>query len=100
MHARIRAPHDGDALRVGRLDGATTPFNRPPRAGLADPPDDLQQPDPPKEPTTNKAFSAIALVGPLLMGGVLIAVTGNIRFALFMLMSPIMLISNHVASKK
>jgi DNA segregation ATPase FtsK/SpoIIIE, S-DNA-T family len=100
VHAVVRTPVSGDELRVGRVDGATSPFNRPPRPGTPAPSPDLALPPPPKERRNDRAFSAVALVGPLLMGGVMIAITGNPRFAMFMLMSPVMLLGNHLAGKR
>ncbi|MEX0836072.1 MAG: hypothetical protein WD010_08275, partial [Nitriliruptor sp.] len=96
MHASVRRPESGDELRISSLDGPTSPFNRLLRPGLPT----LEPPAPPKERRSDRAFSAIALIGPVLMGGAMVAITRNPRFALFMLMSPVMLIGNYVASKR
>jgi DNA segregation ATPase FtsK/SpoIIIE, S-DNA-T family len=100
VHAQVRRPEAGDELRVSSLDGATSPFNRPPRPGRPEPLPPLDLPAPPKPRRSDRAFSAIALIGPVLMGGMMVAITRNPRFALFMLMSPVMLIGNYVAGKR
>ncbi len=100
VHGILRRPVAGDELRISSLDGPTSPFNRPPRAGLPNELPAIDPPAPPKQRRSDRAFSAIALIGPVLMGGAMVAITRNPRFALFMLMSPVMLIGNYVATKR
>ncbi len=103
-HARLlaRVPDDRplavDPLR--RVTGGLVPFNRPPRSALAEEPQSIEAPEAPKDSKRARALSIISIVVPLLMGLVLIAVTRNPLFALFMLLSPVMAIGNWLATRR
>jgi DNA segregation ATPase FtsK/SpoIIIE, S-DNA-T family len=92
------APAGVDPLR--RHSTGTLPFNRPPRPALPPEPAPLTAPDPPQSSSSRAMLSAAVIVGPLLMGGLLIWLTGNPRFALFMLMSPVMAVGNHLTQRR
>ncbi len=74
----------------GRRGDGTLSFNRPPREAPAPQPDPVPVVAAPSEPAVSVSpFSVAAVVGPLLMAGVMVAVMSDPRFALFALLSPI-----------
>ena len=86
------------AARPG-LD-ATALFNRPPRPAPAIGLDPIPVPDPPADATRRAAFDIAALIGPALMGLVMVQLLGNVRYALFALMAPLLMISNHLVTAR
>lgn len=79
----------------------TVPFNRPPRPAAPEPTPPRAVPDPPAEArSVQGAGLAAMIIGPLLMGGVMVAVYGDLRFAAFMLMSPVLGIGNWWSNKR
>jgi DNA segregation ATPase FtsK/SpoIIIE, S-DNA-T family len=91
-------PAGVDPLR--RHSTGTLPFNRPPRPALPTGPEPLRAPDPPDANASRAVLSAVMIIAPLIMGGALIWMTGNPRFGLFMLMSPIMAVGNYLTQKR
>ena len=95
--------HDSAAPAAGALQNltgaATAPFNRPPRAGLPPEADSVDVPEPQDVPDATR-FSLITIAAPLIMAGVLVVVLGNIRFALFALLSPVMAIGMYFEQKR
>ncbi|MCA1676615.1 MAG: FHA domain-containing protein, partial [Actinobacteria bacterium] len=79
--------------------GGTVPFNRPPRAAPPPEPPALARPKPPREEAAKQPFSWISLLVPIVLGAVMAAVFSPI-YALFMLLSPVMLIGNWVESRR
>ncbi|MGH3710634.1 MAG: FtsK/SpoIIIE domain-containing protein, partial [Pseudonocardiaceae bacterium] len=79
--------------------GGHVPFNRPPRA--APPPEfpAMALPKPPREEPAKQPFSWISLLVPVAIGAVMIPLFGAVS-ALFMLLSPVMLIGNWVESRR
>lgn len=92
--------------RPGYLAGArpasdgTVLFNRPPRAAPVLGLDPIPVPDPPANATRRAAFDIAALIGPVLMGLVMVRLLGNVRYALFALMAPVLMISNHLVTAR
>ena len=87
-----------DPLR--RHHTGTLPFNRPPRSALPSAPGPVTAPEPP-DPTASRAvLSAAMIVAPLLMGGALIWMTANPRFALLLLMSPVMAVGTYLTQRR
>lgn len=76
------------------------PFNRPPRPALAPEVAPVVVPDPPVDKKRAAAFSVAAMLGPIIMGVVMVQLLGNIRYALFALMSPVMLITNTIGTRR
>ncbi len=87
---------DGDLMRFGATQArirpghvderVAGPFNRPPRQ----PPP--RRDDPPQEPVAperTRTLGVAAIVGPALMGGALVVVYGDLRFALLALIGPV-----------
>ncbi|MGH8884800.1 MAG: FtsK/SpoIIIE domain-containing protein [Egibacteraceae bacterium] len=103
-HARIVADLPDDRpLTVDplhRAAGGLVPFNRPPRPALPPPPAAIASPQAPKEPSRNLAFSILSIAAPLVMGGVMIAVTHKPQYALFMLLSPVMAVGSWIAARR
>ncbi|MGH3807525.1 MAG: FtsK/SpoIIIE domain-containing protein, partial [Pseudonocardiaceae bacterium] len=79
--------------------GGHVPFNRPPRA--APPPEfsAMALPKPPREEPAKQPFSWISLLVPVAIGAVMVPLFGPLS-ALFMLLSPVMLIGNWVESRR
>lgn len=80
--------------------GATVPFNRPPRPAPPDAPEAVDTPKAPGEPTGASAVGIMSIIAPLLFGGAMVLITGQIYFALFILLSPVMVIGNALDSKR
>jgi S-DNA-T family DNA segregation ATPase FtsK/SpoIIIE len=87
-----------DPVRQANLAG-TIPFNRPPRnrplAGDAA----LSAPEEPKE-ASRPRFSFASAFGPLILGVVMVLVLKNILFALFCLLSPVMVIGSWLEQRR
>ncbi len=82
-----------------RTAGGNIAFNRPPRPIPAADTRPVPLPAPPREESARQPFSWIALLVPLVFAAVLVIVTGNALFALFALLSPLMLIGNFYESR-
>ncbi|MGJ4845795.1 FtsK/SpoIIIE domain-containing protein [Leifsonia sp. Le1] len=78
---------------------ATAPFNRPPRLGQAEAGEPVLPPSPKDVPPASK-FNLIAVLAPLVMAGVLVAVLGDMRFAMFALLSPVMAIGMYFEQRR
>ncbi|HEY1566446.1 MAG TPA: FtsK/SpoIIIE domain-containing protein [Solirubrobacteraceae bacterium] len=87
-----------DPVRQANLAG-TIPFNRPPRNRplLADAA--LSAPEEPKE-ASRPRFSFASAFGPLILGVVMVLVLKNILFALFCLLSPVMVIGSWLEQRR
>ncbi|MGI8939207.1 MAG: FtsK/SpoIIIE domain-containing protein [Iamia sp.] len=80
--------------------GTTVPFNRPPRPAPPEPPDPIDTPKAPSEGAGPTAVGIMAILGPLVFGGAMVAITGRWYFALFILLSPVMMIGNAIDSRR
>jgi DNA segregation ATPase FtsK/SpoIIIE, S-DNA-T family len=87
-----------DPVRQANLAG-TIAFNRPPRTRGAEGEEPLKAPEQPGEGTRPR-FSVASAVGPLIMGGVMVVVLHNIIYALFMLLSPILVIGSWIEQRR
>jgi DNA segregation ATPase FtsK/SpoIIIE, S-DNA-T family len=87
-----------DPLRQARRDG-TIPFNRPPRARSPEAGGPLSAPERPPDPERPR-LSIVSAVGPLVLGLVLVIALHNILFALFMLLSPILVIGSWLENRR
>ena len=79
--------------------GGLVPFNRPPRVRRSGPDDPLTAPEEVREQAPQK-FSMVSAFAPLLLGGVMVIVLHNILFALFMLLSPVMVVGSWWESRR
>jgi DNA segregation ATPase FtsK/SpoIIIE, S-DNA-T family len=77
-----------------RTAGGNIAFNRPPRPVPAADARPVPLPAPPREEPAKQPFSWIMLLVPLLFAAVLVVATSNALFALFALLSPLMLVGN------
>lgn len=83
------APRPGSLHNL--TPAATAPFNRPPRPGLDPAPEPLPAPAP-KDVAPASKFSYITVLAPLLLAGAMVMMLGDLRFAMFALLSPVMAI--------
>ena len=79
--------------------GGTVSFNRPPRAAPPAAPGELVAPSEPAEPS-KPHFSIASTVGPIVLAVVMVAVTRELRFGLFALLSPLIGIGTYVESQR
>jgi S-DNA-T family DNA segregation ATPase FtsK/SpoIIIE len=87
-----------DPVRQANLAG-TIPFNRPPRNRPPAGDDALTAPEEPKE-ASRPRFSFASAFGPLILGVVMVLVLKNILFALFCLLSPVMVIGSWLEQRR
>jgi S-DNA-T family DNA segregation ATPase FtsK/SpoIIIE len=87
-----------DAVRQASLLG-TIAFNRPPRTRSTSGAQPIEAPTEPGE-WQKARFSIASAVGPLLMGGVMVVLLHNIIYALFMLLSPILVLGNYLEQRR
>ncbi len=87
-----------DPLRQARRDG-TIPFNRPPRARSPEAGGPISAPERPPDPDRPR-LSIVSAVGPLVLGLVLVIALHNILFALFMLLSPILVVGSWLENRR
>jgi len=96
------APDDrplGLDLRRHVGPAGTIAFNRPPRLAGAGAPAPVEVPKEPGEPPPAH-FSIASTVGPLILAVVMVAITRDIRFALFSLLSPVIGIGTYFESRR
>jgi S-DNA-T family DNA segregation ATPase FtsK/SpoIIIE len=87
-----------DPLREANLAG-TIPFNRPPRSRPRAADASLTAPEEPGE-VSRPRFSIASAVGPLVLGAVMVVVLKNIIYALFMLLSPVLVIGSWLEQRR
>jgi S-DNA-T family DNA segregation ATPase FtsK/SpoIIIE len=87
-----------DPVRQASLAG-TIAFNRPPRSRSMGDESALAVPEEPGE-VSKPRFSVASAVGPLLLGGVMVILLKNIIFALFMLLSPVLVIGSWLEQRR
>ncbi len=87
-----------DPVREAGATG-TIAFNRPPRARRPGELAPLSAPEAPSE-SSRPRFSVASAVGPLILGGVMVILLHNIMFALFMLLSPVLVIGSWLEQRR
>ncbi len=87
-----------DPVRQASLAG-TIAFNRPPRSRTLAAHDPLAAPEQPGE-TSRPRFSIASAVGPLILGAVMVIVLHSIIYALFMLLSPVLVIGSWLEQRR
>jgi S-DNA-T family DNA segregation ATPase FtsK/SpoIIIE len=75
-------------------------FDRPPRRARPLPPPALNAPSPDRAGAGTPRFHWSAVITPLLMGGGMVMLTGQLMFAAFMLLSPVMAVANWVEERR
>lgn len=88
----------GDPVGHGGMPSTPDRFVRPPRLEPRFAQESYPTPELPKKPAAVQ-FPIVALLTPILMGGVLFAITKSPASLIFVLMSPLMLIGTWVESK-
>jgi S-DNA-T family DNA segregation ATPase FtsK/SpoIIIE len=95
-----------DADRPRSLDlhrhlgpAGTVSFNRPPRSAPPDGPGELVAPSEPGEPA-KPHFSVASTVGPLILAVIMVAITRDLRFGLFALLSPLIGVGTYLESRR
>ncbi|GAA4602723.1 S-DNA-T family DNA segregation ATPase FtsK/SpoIIIE [Actinoplanes octamycinicus] len=79
--------------------GGTVSFNRPPRVAPPERPGPLTAPGEPREPA-EPHFSVASTLGPLVLAVVMVAITRDIRFGLFAVLSPLIGIGTYLESRR
>ena len=87
-----------DPVREANLAG-TIPFNRPPRSRAPAGDDALTAPEEPHD-VSRPRFSFASAFGPLILGVVMVILLKNILFALFCLLSPVMVIGSWLEQRR
>lgn len=78
--------------------GGTLPFNRAPRGGRPAEPQRITAPEP--HARADKApFSVSSMLGPLVLAGVIVGMTGDIRYAAIAALTPLMFVGNFVEER-
>ncbi|WP_155370284.1 FtsK/SpoIIIE domain-containing protein [Catellatospora vulcania] len=95
--ARLERVQHVNPVREAR-PGGTMPFNRPPRAASAASAPPIRVPRSPSA-GHRTPFSLALFIGPMAMAGVMVMVMGDWRFALFALLSPVMLVGEFVEQR-
>lgn len=85
---------DGPTSRAG----ATVEFTRSPRVEARFPGEELPSPEPPAEQDP-VPFPWLIMIAPMIMGGVLFAITGSILSIAFVALSPILMVSNWASGR-
>ena len=91
------APAPGSLTNL--TPASTAPFNRPPRPGRPPSPEPIEPPAPKEVPAASK-FNVITVVAPLIMAVVLVIVLGDMRFAMFAMLSPVMAVGMYFEQKR
>lgn len=86
-------------LGARRGAGGNIAFNRPPRPMPAADTSAAVLPKPPRESAAKQPFSWISMLAPLAMAAVMVGF-GGVMYALFALLSPIMLVGNWVEGRR
>jgi S-DNA-T family DNA segregation ATPase FtsK/SpoIIIE len=104
LAAAVRVPPDDRApsLDRGAPDGlaGTFHFNRPPRPGPPPPAATLRSPTVDAARGPAAPFSLVSFVAPLGLAGVMVWMLGDVRFALFALLSPVVVLGNWVEGRR
>jgi S-DNA-T family DNA segregation ATPase FtsK/SpoIIIE len=94
----VLAPPAGPAAPLDPAPDGRLTFNRPPRLRPPQPLVQVVVPAPPRE-RERDTFPVIALVAPLVLGVAMWQITGSTTFLLFTLLSPVMVVGNHVTQR-
>jgi DNA segregation ATPase FtsK/SpoIIIE, S-DNA-T family len=103
VHLMLLEPERDDrpVLRAAqRSAGGNIAFNRPPRTVPAAESSAVKLPKPPREAPSKQPLSWISMLVPFALAAVMVKIFGSITYALFALMSPVMLLGNYVESRR
>ncbi|GAA2680080.1 FtsK/SpoIIIE domain-containing protein [Streptomyces lunalinharesii] len=96
---RLAAPTEADAAVAPSEEGTGLDYNRPPRLIPPLAPEQFRLPGPPKAPG-RRPIPMLIMIAPLFMGAGMVFVLHSYYFLLFTLMSPIMIIGNHISGRR
>jgi DNA segregation ATPase FtsK/SpoIIIE, S-DNA-T family len=94
----LTRPEAPDA-HLSPVDGGGLAYHRPPRLGNAAAPVRIEVPVKPKR-NPQSQMMLVGMTVPVVLGGLMVYLTREWAFALFMLMSPIMLFSQWLSTRK
>ncbi len=92
-------PAAPDAHRAGSVAG-TVPFNRPPRPAPPAAIDPIVVPAPPRPAGGTTPVGVVSVLAPMAFSGLMVALTGSFTYALFALLSPVMLVANAIEARR
>ncbi|MGH3812245.1 MAG: FtsK/SpoIIIE domain-containing protein [Pseudonocardiaceae bacterium] len=87
-------------LGAQQTAGGNIAFNRPPRPMPTADTSAVALPKPTRESASRQPFSWISMLAPLALAAVMVKVGGSAMYALFALLSPIMLVGNWVEGRR
>ncbi|MEU3186043.1 FtsK/SpoIIIE domain-containing protein [Streptomyces sp. NPDC006923] len=96
---RLTAPVEPDAAVTESADGFGLDYNRPPRIAPHLDGDRVRLPQPPSA-SAKRPFPALMMVLPIVLGLVMVWVFNSYYFLVFILFSPLMLVSNWVTGRR
>jgi DNA segregation ATPase FtsK/SpoIIIE, S-DNA-T family len=80
--------------------GGLVPFNRPPRGRLPDATPAVELPERPDTSKKSRALSIVSIIAPIILGTALVIIYQNPRFALFLLLSPVIAVGNWLSGRR
>ena len=80
-------------------DGTHLEFARPPRLLPDPPPRSFRLPAEPQAPS-RRPLPIVAALAPLAMAGVMVGVFGHVMYLAFGLMSPVVMVANHISDRR
>ncbi|MET9479342.1 FtsK/SpoIIIE domain-containing protein [Streptomyces sp. NPDC006638] len=96
---RLTSLVEPDAAVTGSADGFGLDYNRPPRIAPHLDGDRVRMPQPPS-PSAKRPFPALMMMLPIALGLVMVWVFHSYYFLVFILFSPLMLVSNWVTGRR
>jgi DNA segregation ATPase FtsK/SpoIIIE, S-DNA-T family len=97
---RLDGPDPDDRPRPALPTAGRVPFNRPPRAAPPPPVDVVALPPPSPDPAAAARLNLVAVLAPLAAAAAMVVLSGNPRFALFVLLSPVMAVGTWLSSRR
>jgi len=104
-HIRPRRTGDRTAGLEGlpqatRGSGGSVPFNRVPRSAAPPMPAPLRSPEAPSPPARQAPAGGATVLAPVLTAGAMVALTGDLRYGMFALLSPVMAVATAIERRR
>lgn len=96
---RMSAPVEADAAVTESADGFGIDYNRPPRIAPHLDGERVRLPSPPSAPA-KRPFPAAMMIAPVIMGFFMVAIFKSYYFLAFILLGPMMMVSNWVTGRR
>ncbi|MGI9605057.1 MAG: FtsK/SpoIIIE domain-containing protein [Acidimicrobiales bacterium] len=93
------APSDRAALAPRPDRSGHHAINRPPRRAPLAAPSPIELPSEAEDPDAPR-LAVAAIIAPLVIAAILVLALGSWRFAIFALLSPVMLLANHLSARR